>query len=625
MKILLLTMAVFVLAFSLLAPLASATGTYDNNATADGSPERPYEIADATQLLSLSQHSEDWDKCFILTDDIDMDPFLPGGQVFERAPIATHTKDYSEGTTGIFVGIPFSGNFDGAGHVISHLTINTNGLRKDYIGLFGKITSTGQLKNLVLSDVAINVGDWSYAIGSLCGQNYGEIIDCQVNGDICGGTRSRNMGGLCGISDGIIRECSSTIDLLGDRMLGGLCGYNYALIIACQVSGSVTGINASNTVGGLVGENRGNIGDSFTEGIISGGTNCSWFGGLCGRMDFEGASITNSYASGIIIIGNNCSDIGGFCGYNVSGDMTNCWSNVQVEANDTSEYLGGFCGRNLENGNIKDCYALGNVTAGYGANYMGGLCGSNYCTNTEAIASISRCYSLGAVSAGEQSNSIGGFCGFNRYGIIDQCGTESEVVCGTGSTAVGGFCGEHYYFAELSNSYSIGNVNGGASTIVAGFCGLNNGSIYNCWTKGKVTIDLGATKVGGFCGQNRLGTNWITSCYWDLQTSEQTMSDGGIGLTTEEMKQQASFTAWDFHNIWTICEVTNYPRLQWQKKAEDFLCPDGVDLLDFSVIATAWLTNSDSDNWNPLCDLVDDGIIDILDLVTFIQQWLSQQ
>jgi len=43
-------------------------------------------------------------------------------------------------------------------------------------------------------------------------------------------------------------------------------------------------------------------------------------------------------------------------------------------------------------------------------------------------------------------------------------------------------------------------------------------------------------------------------------------SDGGTGKTTAEMKQQATFTDWDFDTIWRINDSDNngYPFLSWQ-------------------------------------------------------------
>jgi len=41
-------------------------------ADGDGSPEFPFQIAEPNQLIYMSQHPEDWDKCFILTADLNM-------------------------------------------------------------------------------------------------------------------------------------------------------------------------------------------------------------------------------------------------------------------------------------------------------------------------------------------------------------------------------------------------------------------------------------------------------------------------------------------------------------------------------------------------------------------------
>jgi hypothetical protein len=58
------------------------------------------------------------------------------------------------------------------------------------------------------------------------------------------------------------------------------------------------------------------------------------------------------------------------------------------------------------------------------------------------------------------------------------------------------------------------------------------------------------------------------------------------------MKLRNTFLSagWDFWNTWEICEETNYPVLQWQIPAADFLCPDGVNFIDFTFFA-------DPDHW----------------------------
>jgi len=99
------------------------------------------------------------------------------------------------------------------------------------------------------------------------------------------------------------------------------------------------------------------------------------------------------------------------------------------------------------------------------------------------------------------------------------------------------------------------------------------------------------------------------------------------------MRMQSTFTdaGWDFvgesvngtDDIWDICEGTNYPRLSWQFWVGDFLCPDGVALADFAVLADSWLLSDGQVGYNDLCDLNDDDTIDLADLSIFTNNWLS--
>ena len=64
--------------------------------------------------------------------------------------------------------------------------------------------------------------------------------------------------------------------------------------------------------------------------------------------------------------------------------------------------------------------------------------------------------------------------------------------------------------------------------------------------------------------------------------------------------------------------------LCWQFNKADFLCPDGVDFIDFSVFGLAWLSEDGQPKWNRRCDISDpiDDIIDELDLDVFCDNWL---
>ena len=86
----------------------------------------------------------------------------------------------------------------------------------------------------------------------------------------------------------------------------------------------------------------------------------------------------------------------------------------------------------------------------------------------------------------------------------------------------------------------------------------DTGIINNCYSAGSVS-PINTYRIGGLVGRNR-GT--VNSCFWDIQTSDQTESDGGTGKTTAEMMQRATYTDWDFTNIWDIVEGQTYPFLR---------------------------------------------------------------
>ena len=126
-----------------------------------GEPNDPYQIATAADLIALGETPEDYDKHFILTADIDLDPNLPGRKVFDKAVIApasnVDVSPWVEGT-------PFKGVFDGDGRKISHLTI-VGGYRVYGLGLFGRLESGAEVRNLRVADVNV-VGSSRY-IGAL--------------------------------------------------------------------------------------------------------------------------------------------------------------------------------------------------------------------------------------------------------------------------------------------------------------------------------------------------------------------------------------------------------------------------------------------------------------------------
>jgi hypothetical protein len=261
----------------------------------------------------------------------------------------------------------------------------------------------------------------------------------------------------------------------------------------------------------------------------------------------------------------------------------------------------------LEQGSVTNCYV--EKASVSGDNYIGGLVGSN-------SGRIVYCYSTGTVSG---NTYVGGLVGLVSEATVNSCYSRANV---TGNLEVGGLAGMTINEASMvSNSYATGSVKGG--TYAGGLVGqVERGRTYKCYSTGEVS---GNQYVGGFTGYVRV-LGGATHCFWDNQTSGWSTSPGGTGKTTVEMQTITTFTdvGWDFRDIWTICEGTNYPVLLWQIPDADFLCPDGVDFIDFAFFASHWLDDM-CNAANYFCEGTDfdnSGTVDFIDLEILADNWL---
>jgi len=66
---------------ALWCPLFVRAGNY---AGGTGEPNNPYQIATGEQLISIGSDPNLLDRHFVLLDDIDLDPSLPGGRIFSN-------------------------------------------------------------------------------------------------------------------------------------------------------------------------------------------------------------------------------------------------------------------------------------------------------------------------------------------------------------------------------------------------------------------------------------------------------------------------------------------------------------------------------------------------------------
>jgi hypothetical protein len=258
-------------------------------------------------------------------------------------------------------------------------------------------------------------------------------------------------------------------------------------------------------------------------------------------------------------------------------------------------------------GSVSNSYSTCNINHSSDENskYLGGLVGHN-------TGPLSYCYATGDIIGGNGSTSLGGLVGHDNAGPINNCYATGNITCGNSSSGLGGLVGAMWE-SSISNCYSTGNVTGGSSSSrVGGLAGVNTGSISNCYSKGIVT---GSSRLGGLIGVGSLGST--LNSYFLISSGP---SNGyGTPLTDEEMKQQASFVSWDFNDVWSICETTNYPKLLWQILTSDIVCPDGVDIFDLAELCEQWLFEEIPADVAPVPS--GDGIVDFADFSIFANQW----
>ena len=284
---------------------------------------------------------------------------------------------------------PFSGIFQGNGHVISHLFIHRS--EDAYVGLFARVSQRfrtegrGRVDALMLQDVQIR-GD--RYVGGIAGFNNGEIAASFVSGTVAGS--NNRVGGLAGHNSGAITASTASASIVGTQSVGGLAGSNGGAIVVSYATGSVTG--RGNEVGGLAGDNTGQIIGSFARGAVMGRSDAN-VGGFVGRND---GAVTASYATGAVTASG--SQVGGLAGTNAAaGRIAASYATGTVTASGSQD-VGGLVGNNQ--GAVAASYAAGGVAGG---TRVGGLIGNN-----QGPGTVTASYARGAVSGRTQ---VGGLAG----------------------------------------------------------------------------------------------------------------------------------------------------------------------------------------------------------------------
>ncbi len=599
----------------------------------DGSSGDPYQIASLSNLYWLSLNSEEWGKYFIQTVDIDAS--------------VTSTIECGSGFPPIGnASTMFSGSYNGQEHTIDGLYISRNG--ESYVGLFG-YTDNAMIQKLGVTSCNI---DGSTYVGAIAGRNNNssQISSCYTSGNIEG---TLETGGIVGRNntDAIIRNCYSMASVDCPSSTGGVAGANFSgsEIIKSYARGSVTGIL---DVGGLVGKNSAIVTNCFYDMQTTGkvdsdrGTPCptvvmhmldvflqaGWdlevettngsaniwdmdhtgsVGGCYPYLSWQdGASVSipSKPASGDGSVGDpyqitSLSDLAWLSLF------TEQWSKfcVQTSDIDASSASSWFSGLGYS--------PIGNLTTQFTGTYDGqGNLISNLTMNRGAYSCIglfgytdgSTIKNLGLKNCDITGNQyVGGIAGRNsNSALIECCYTAGSIV---GTSDAGGIAGRNNNNAIIRNCYSKADV--ACANSAGGLVGSNNSDsdVAYCYSIGTVSAGSG---TGGLIGENNAG---VSHSFYNLETSGQSDTGKGIGISTVLMQRLETFTTvgWDFeiesgngtNDYWDMdcsCSINNgFLFLSWLNDGDTAL---PVELAAFSakcentLVMLEWTTATESAN-----------------------------
>ena len=494
---------------------------------ADASKVVFVEVSTGEQLKAIQQAGADaLAYNYALMGDIN------ASDVKDYVAIGTGNKD-AEGNE-----IGFTGTFDGRGNRVIGLKVNNNNANA---GIFSTVGENGVVKN-----VNIYSGNFtgSANAGAVAGVNNGRIENIVTFGNTVTATgENSNAGGIVGVNNGnngtVVTNEDGTIVLkpINEQELP-------TGIIDVESTGSVIAGGSNAVAGGLVGTNKGVLGNSYSDSAVTStaNDNQAGLGGVVGvnteNGDVQmvdslgvtnGGSTGSSNVGGVIGINNGnmysgynesivsgSSNVGGIIGQNAGKYENDKWNGGTVEnvvnatgVTGSSNFVGGLVGTNT--GSVTNGRNNGTIT---GTKYVGGLVGDNADEHSILTNLVN---DSSAEILGEEY--VGGIAGSNS-GTITSENQANLINRGsiTGQKYVGGVAGENIGTIEYVNndvSLNVKDTNKDASYF-GGVAGINGrvddestddvdesvtGTITSATNEGNVIAE-NASYVGGIVGHN---------------------------------------------------------------------------------------------------------------------------
>ena len=287
---------------------------------ASGTPEDPYIIINCQDLQDINLNLN---AAYQLAHSIDCSATIDWNDGLGFDPLGDNA-------------VAFTGSLDGHDYTIDNFHINRTikGADGYYVGLVGQAKAGAQITHLGLRNA--------------------DIRGYQYVGGFVGWARGSNSSLPIAISD-----CYATGYLASSRndsketFVGGLIGSASSTEVNRSWSSMEIDASQANIIGGLIGEihSQTNINHSYATGKTSGHQTV---GGLVGRVR-KGASIKQCWSQGEV----SGDKVGGLVGEN-SGNIENSYAQAKVSI--TGNSGGGFAAFSTPYGSIANSYATGYVS-----------------------------------------------------------------------------------------------------------------------------------------------------------------------------------------------------------------------------------------------------------------------
>lgn len=354
---------------SLFAALIVALTANAQFAGGKGTAEDPYQIADAYQLADMQNYPSSH---FKLINDIDLTEWIEDNSpTLGWSPIGSSSA-------------PFTGDFDGNGFSIRGLKINRS--QQNYVGLFGYVSTSQNIKNVNIQNPIVTGGKWSSVI---CGYAKANLIsNCNImgSGELFGASFT---GSVCGEAICKVQNCKSILSEINSTggYIGGIVGLasSHEPISNCYTEIKklhysfpleLTGVTHVTYCGGIVGNSNCGLYDniaiinSLSSSTIGELMETAYVGGIVGQLRYN-----NSYAA--YYVQNNFSiiaqekasayEIGGIIGRIVASENKNYYIyNNYSYSNISGSKTGGIVGNSYSESrpyiHIKNCLSDGNLS-----------------------------------------------------------------------------------------------------------------------------------------------------------------------------------------------------------------------------------------------------------------------